>query len=101
MGRYAIVKKDTGVVENVVLWDGKSQWSPPAGCIAVVADEAVGPKFIMQEDGTFKRPPDPEPVEPKKTLEQLVTELTVKVDGLAKDVSDLKSHQVASCQAKP
>lgn len=28
---YAVINSETNIVENVVLWDGKSEWQPPAG----------------------------------------------------------------------
>ena len=31
--RYVIV--EDGVVVNVILWDGVSDWTPPEGCTAV------------------------------------------------------------------
>lgn len=36
--RYAIVKD--GVVINVALWDGKSEWDPGEGCHPVQSDTA-------------------------------------------------------------
>jgi hypothetical protein len=29
--RHAVVNKETKKVANVIIWDGVSQWSPPAG----------------------------------------------------------------------
>lgn len=28
---YAIIDLVTNIVENVIVWDGESPWSPPAG----------------------------------------------------------------------
>ena len=54
MNRYAIVR-DT-LVENVVLWDGVSSWTPPAGTQAINVDNTVcGPGFTF--DGTAFTPP--------------------------------------------
>jgi hypothetical protein len=36
--RYLVVTAD-GIVNNIVMWDGNPDWSPPAGCIALLADE--------------------------------------------------------------
>ena len=36
--RYAIVKN--GIVENVILWDGVSDWTPPAGPTLVSDSDA-------------------------------------------------------------
>lgn len=27
---YAVINSETNIVENVILWDGESQWQPPA-----------------------------------------------------------------------
>ena len=59
--RYAIVRNN--IVENVVLWDGVTNWGPPSGCDLVdITDLNVGPKYIRNEDGTFSPPPE-EPTE--------------------------------------
>jgi len=34
---YAVVNAD-GVVVNLVLWDGQSSWTPPAGCTVIIAN---------------------------------------------------------------
>lgn len=36
---YAIINS-SGVVENIILWDGESNWEPPAGCTAVASATA-------------------------------------------------------------
>ena len=36
--RYAVVQD--GVVVNVVMWDGVSEWAPPAACTVVQSDTA-------------------------------------------------------------
>jgi len=42
MARYAIVRDSDGLIENVVVWDGETQWSPPSGTTGVLdsSDEA-------------------------------------------------------------
>ena len=32
--RYVIVTDATGIVDNVTMWDGVSEWAPPAGMTA-------------------------------------------------------------------
>jgi len=51
-----------GLVENVISWDGTTQWSPPDGflCIEVTGTE-VGPGWTYV-DGIFYPPVEPEPV---------------------------------------
>lgn len=36
--RYIVVNSTTNIIENVILWDDVSQWSPPDGCFAVQND---------------------------------------------------------------
>jgi Na+-transporting NADH:ubiquinone oxidoreductase subunit NqrC len=53
---YAVIHKKTGIVENVVIWDGVTLWSPPNGFIAVLNDvgAAIGWTY---KDGAFSAPP--------------------------------------------
>jgi hypothetical protein len=56
--RFAVVKNN--IVENIIVFDGDPLWEPENGSIFVdVTDVFIGPGFIMNEDGTFSRPPDP------------------------------------------
>lgn len=41
---YAIV--ENSVVINVILWDGESEWRPPAGTTAVEVTEATGAAYV-------------------------------------------------------
>lgn len=56
---YAVVRADTGIVENVVVWDGVSEWLPPDGCFAVVNGDGAGIGWSYV-DGVFI-PPEPTP----------------------------------------
>ncbi len=38
MARYAVVDKKSDIVLNIVVWDGKTPWSPPDGCEAKPCD---------------------------------------------------------------
>lgn len=58
MARYAMVKKVSNIVVNVIEWDGdEAKWQPPPGYTMVedVNNEA-GPGFT-HEDGAFVPPP--------------------------------------------
>ena len=59
MNRYAHV--ENGVVTNVSMWDGKTNYNPPDGVTMVLADEntRIGGTY----DGSFHfvEPPIPEP----------------------------------------
>lgn len=57
MIRYAIINTTTNIVENVIFWDGVSDWTPPDDHIAVNAEDTiVGPRWIHNSDGTFSAP---------------------------------------------
>jgi hypothetical protein len=79
MIRYAIINTSTNIVENVILWDGVSDWIPPENHIAVNAEDTiVGPKWIYNKNGSFTAPEpvaDPEPPA-APTLAELQAQLT-------------------------
>lgn len=56
MGTYAVVK--SGVVVNVIVWDGVAEWTPPDGCEMIESDE-VGVGWAW-DGNTFSRPPSVE-----------------------------------------
>lgn len=58
MQRYALVDS-SGVVDNVVMWDGGEDWAPPQGFTTVQSDiAAIGWTYA---NGTFSAP-EPQPV---------------------------------------
>ena len=57
MLKYAVINTTTNIVENVILWDGVSDWIPPENHIAVnVEGVIVGPKWTSNNDGSFTAP---------------------------------------------
>lgn len=38
MTRYAVVNKQTNIVENIVVWDGSTTWTLPDNYFAVQSD---------------------------------------------------------------
>ena len=57
--RYAIVDDATKVVQNVIVWDGVTPFTPPAGTTLVNVDGIpCGPGWIEQPDGSFTPPPE-------------------------------------------
>lgn len=57
----------TGVVENIIVWGGDSDWSPPDDYIAVQSDTAqIGWTY---SDGKFSSPPIPEKAHDELMLE--------------------------------
>ncbi|CAB3720242.1 hypothetical protein LMG22037_04702 [Paraburkholderia phenoliruptrix] len=60
MNSYAIV--ENGVVSNVILWDGQTEWTPPPGSTVMKLADGIecGPGYTF--DGTnFIAPPAPPP----------------------------------------
>lgn len=56
MKNYAVINIETGLVENTVVLDGVSEWTPPDGTIVVQSDIAsIGWSYA---DGVFSPPPD-------------------------------------------
>ncbi len=72
--RYAVVRD--GVVENVVLWDGESDWAPPEGS-TLVEDIAAGPGDVY-DGGNFHRPAPPPQAKPV-TLEDVIAALPPEI----------------------
>jgi hypothetical protein len=41
--KYAVISSATNIVENVIVWDGVTPWTPPAGCYTVaIGDSGAG-----------------------------------------------------------
>lgn len=57
--RYAMIRN--GLVENIVEWDGVSDWSPGDDYTVIDCPPQVGPGWSHDDDG-FYAPPEP-PVE--------------------------------------
>jgi hypothetical protein len=53
--RYVVLREN--VVENIVAWDGISEWAPPHGTTAqpLLTFASIG--WIMQDNGSFVAPP--------------------------------------------
>jgi len=65
MKRYAIINSDN-VVENVVLWDEVSQWSPPEGRSMIKVEDVVCGIGWVYDNGNFTDP-TPQLEEPPTT----------------------------------
>lgn len=55
MKRYAVISPEN-TVENIVLWDEVSQWTPPEGHILVNVEEVVCGIGWKHENGVFTNP---------------------------------------------
>jgi hypothetical protein len=54
--RYAVI--ENGLVTNVALWDGVTEWDGSTSTVLLPADSPVGPGYTY--DGTtFTAPPSP------------------------------------------
>lgn len=58
MNRYALINKTTGAIENIIVWDGVSEWTPPADVDAVQLSESDTAYIggTRNSDGTFNPP---------------------------------------------
>lgn len=53
--KYAIINDETQVIDGVILWDGKSEFTPPSGTSLVnVEDIFCGPGWVRKPDGSFE-----------------------------------------------
>ena len=59
MATYAVIEVATGMVINMVGWDGISEYPPPEGCIFIQTDVAW--MDWTYADGVFTPPPPPPP----------------------------------------
>lgn len=57
MSKYALVNSSIGLIENIILWDGATEWTPPAGFSAeeIPAEEFVNIGYYYL-NGTFQPP---------------------------------------------
>lgn len=53
---YAIVELD-GLISNIVVWDGITEWSPPLGTQAVKCGDNICGIGWTYKDGVFTAPP--------------------------------------------
>lgn len=87
MLRHAVINKE-GKVVNVVIWDGKTKWQAPEGCITVQNDQVnIGDDYDFQKNvihHNFTVSPDPIIEEkPQLSLEELqkqIEELRLKLN---------------------
>lgn len=57
--KYALVNRDSKVVENVVIWDGATAWTSPSNSIPIQLseDSNVSPGHLYEEESaTFIAP---------------------------------------------
>jgi hypothetical protein len=57
MPRFAVVNSDN-IVENVIVWDEASDWTPPDGRFIVKAEEIRCDIGWIHNNGEFSEPPE-------------------------------------------
>lgn len=79
MGRYALIFESTGLVENVIVWDGNQEtWQPQDGYIVIESEVAqMGWSYA---GGVFIAPPAPEV--PPPTPEEVLASQSAKLVAL-------------------
>lgn len=54
---YLFINSETSVVENIIIWDGITEWEPPAGYYVELAGESgAGIGWTKNADGSFSAP---------------------------------------------
>jgi hypothetical protein len=60
MATYAVIVSSTNVVQNIIEWDGESEWSPPEGSFVKLLPNGVGMGFVYDPStDTFYDPTPP------------------------------------------
>jgi hypothetical protein len=54
MQRLAVIARETGMVDNIVIWDGASPYDPGADFETVVVGDAMVDIGWQYYDGTFE-----------------------------------------------
>lgn len=52
--RYALIRN--GIVENVILWDGVTNWEPGDGLVAIPCPDWVSIGWSRSHDGAWSPP---------------------------------------------
>jgi hypothetical protein len=50
--KYAVINSETNIVENVILWDGVTPWTPPSKCYTVLIGNSgagIGWSYINKQ----------------------------------------------------
>lgn len=60
---YAVINSETNIINNVILWDGESNWTPPAGTFAVplTSEAGIGWKYENKKFIDIRPVSEPEP----------------------------------------
>ena len=94
--RKLLVRRDTGEVVNVIMWDPDAAWECPHGCELAdpPSDQPVGPGW-RRDRGRWVAPPDPEPpAGPEQSLADRIAALEARL-------AQLEGRQVQGATADP
>lgn len=92
--RYALIKSESGLVENVIELGDASDWTPPEGYQVVESDSAnIGDTY---HDGVFTPPPPP--ALPVLTPEEILFANTQKQNALLNSASQAMTPVLLSLQ---
>lgn len=92
--RKLVVRRDTGEVVNVIMYDPAVLWDCPDGCelIDPPSDQPVGPGW-RRDRGKWVAPPDPEPpARPEQPLAERVAALEARLAQLERGQSAIDRH---------
>ena len=57
MSKYALINKETNIVDNTIVWDGSDCWTPPSTHLAVNIENVIADRgYTYNSDGTFTAP---------------------------------------------
>ena len=88
MKKYAIVNNSTNLVENIIVWDGETLWTPPEGHIAVNIDDLdVGIGWTYNNG--IVTAPNPEIYVVEKTNTPTLTELQAQLAIITQQMAAL------------
>lgn len=77
MKNYAIVNNSTNLVENIIVWDGETSWTPLSGHIAVNVDGLdVGIGWTYNNGSVTPPVPTPASIPSTPTVAELSSQLT-------------------------
>lgn len=88
MANYAVVKN--GIVENMIVWDGVSEYNPGDGVTMILADEnaRIGGTY----DGAFHfiEPTPPEATPEQKARQERLDSVKAKLESLGLTTEEVK-----------
>lgn len=86
MSAYAIINKETNIVENVIDWDGQNEWNPPIDTFIVSIENVLVNAGDSYSNGEFIKKPIEVIEIPQPTKEELLAklqELTNQINALS------------------